>query len=115
VRTTLGDIANWIIANRKGKAFPYSYDTIIHQLVEAERTDAILCVIDGDTILGVVCGRWLPGRIYYVDDILTIKSKVVKHMMNYFLEHYPDFTIQGLHRSKRARNFTNIKKLTERL
>lgn len=114
---TVDKVAQWIIAYRRGKAFEgYSFEKICQQLTECAANGAMICVHDVNSNLsGVICGEWRLPNTYFVFDILTIKPGVVKQMMKYFRNRYPNHIIQGRHRTGRARFFTDINKLTNRL
>lgn len=113
---TLNSIQEWILKNRRGKSFyGYSPGKILNQLLDCSRNESMLVIMDNDEIVGIACGRWLPDNVLWIDDILTTRPKVVKHMMLTFQQRWPSFSIQGLHRTGRTRNFTNTQKLTNRL
>ena len=104
---TIEQIADWIIQHRKQTAFVnYSKEHIIRTLCERAFEQSILCIVDGDTIFGIVVFDIRPKeKVIYVYDILTTQKGVVKQMMKTCIQKFPGYKIQGRHRSGRERNF----------
>lgn len=114
---TVDIVAKWIMEHRRSKAFEgYSFEKICSELSECAANGAMICVHDPiEGISGVICGEWKLPNIYYVYDILTVRKGVIKQMMTYFHNRYPNHIIQGKHRTGRTRHFSDINKLTSRL
>src|SRR5215475_8790165 len=94
---SIGQLAEWILKNRKGKAFRgYSFEKITNELMECADASSMLCVTDNNDIVGVICcKRDIHKRILYVYDILTIRKGIVKRMLEFAAREYPGFTIEG--------------------
>lgn len=114
---SIGQLADWIIANRKDAAFKgYTKDKIIQELVECCDNNSMLCITGPEGILGVICCRKdVNKQVMFVYDILTTKKGIVKRMLDYFVKTYPNYTIVGHTRTGRPRSFTNAEKLKNRM
>jgi hypothetical protein len=110
-------MADWIVSNRRNKAFKnYSREKILQQILDGV-TNKTCCYVFGEhSIIGVCFGT--PDdtkKEFFVDDILVTEHGVVKQMMKYFITRWPTYSIYGTHRTGRTVLFNNPKKLTERL
>ena len=114
---TIGEVAEWILRNRRGKAFEgYSLSSIIRQLSYCADNNTMLCVTEGNQIVGVVCcEKHVDKKIMFIQDILTTKSGIVKRMAEFFRDNYPQYEFTGINRHGRKRKFTSINKVVERL
>jgi len=109
-------LTQWILTNRRGNAFK-GYDTrkILEELCKCTDEESILCVTQGQEIVGIVCAKRDDiKRTLYVWDILTKGRGVIKQMVKYFMEKFPGYTLQGKAHG-RARQFTDIEKLFRRI
>ena len=108
---TFKDLTEWIIRNRTGASFKdYTELHIIGMLDRCAKDNTMLVIHHNDIIEGIVCGRVLnDDKVFYVDDILTLRKGLVKQMMRTFVMRFPGYTIQGRHRSGRERNFNSDK------
>lgn len=114
---TLGQIAEWILKNRRKTAFiNYTLETVLDELNRCSNDLTMLCITEGDTIVGVVtCKRLHELKVMFIYNILTTKSGIVKQMVKWFKDNYPEYTLQGHRGGVRLRKFNNIKKLLDRL
>lgn len=116
---TYEEIADWIIENRKSKAFSgYSKDDIIGQIDFCVKHNSMLVIRSPETeeIVGVCCAELHhEEKELFIQDILTTKPHIVKQMMIYVLDNYPNYRITGVNRSGRNRCFTQSHKLFNRL
>jgi len=111
------DVADWIIKNRKGYAFKdYSLNQIMGELKYCAERMSMLCVTEDENVAGVVTGRLdKDKRVYFVFNILATRSKVVKQMMKFFNENYPQYSIKGIKHGNQQRLFTDTIKLEQKL
>ena len=115
---TIGQLADWIITNRRDKAFKdYSKEKIIDELNTCANSLSMLYVTnESDEITGVVCCKNDSiARVLYVYDILATKPGVIKHMLQYFLNNFPQYKLEGINRNGRKRTFNNPIKLYKRI
>lgn len=114
---TITMLADWCFVHRTGKAFAeYSWDKIYSEIAECVRNKSMCYVIENHKIVGICCGTFLANKkVFYVNDILAEGQGVVKKMLKYFLKNWPEYTIEGLHRTGRERQFSNPKRLMERI
>ena len=114
----VSDLVEWILKNRKGTAFRgYSEEKIICEVVEGLENETMSYSLDASgQITGVVCGtKDASKKVFYCHDILVTKKGIVKDMMRVFMSLYPDYTIEGINKNGRFRQFKNPEKLTKRL
>ncbi len=114
--TTIGQVAEWIIANRKQAAFNgYSFEKIVSQLGQCIDDNSMLCVTDESGIVGVICCRNISEKTMFVEDILTTKPGIVKQMLEFFVTHYPGYRLTGKTRTGRHRIFVDAIKLKNKI
>ena len=112
--TTIGETVEWIIKNRRGRAFRgYSPFKILSCISECVDKETMVCISDPSGIVGVCCGE-IRDNTLYIHDILTIRSGIVKQMLSHFLKRFPGYTLEGMV-GDRKRKFTNPQKLFRRL
>ena len=118
MNVTVGQLVDWIIEHRRGKAF-LNYDK---ELIQREICDAIkngvfaYKEIHGE-IYGVVCGvKDVNSRMVHIYDILCVKAGVLNNFMDLFISKYPGWILTGMRRDKFMIYDTNklSKKLTKR-
>lgn len=110
------ELLEYILANRKGKAFPYQPDII--------RTILCNCIIfntlayavnDNGKVIGVVCCRKNEAKKkLFVDDILTTEPSALPVFIRIFTQTYPDYEIEGTTATGKFRTY-NTSKLVRRL
>ena len=110
---SVGELAEWVIENRRGKAFyGYTFGKVIDEIIECQKKDGLLIISDGPVITGVICCEdRKEAKILFVYDILTTSKKALKQMLKYCIEHYPGYIIEGLKKTGKKRTFTNPTKL----
>lgn len=113
MQPTIKQVAEWIIQNRKKKAFyGYDYDKIVQEIVHsiAHRVFAVSHDEDGN-IFGVVCGDKDEGKkAVHIYDILTVRSAIIKSFMAQFLLQYKGYSITATRREA-IRVYNNPTKL----
>lgn len=116
MRPTVEDLADWIITNRRGRAFAnYTKDTIMEEISEAIYYGVFVYHCEDNKIQGVACGkRYDDDKIIWIHDVLTTRPDIIKLFMERFLLVYPEWTIKG-QRNGMTRTFSNPSALTSRL
>lgn len=114
---TIGELAEWIMKNRRDKAFyDYSLERIINELTRCAEELSMLCVTENGEITGVICCEKDPvNKVFFVHDVLTTKPGIIKKMAAFFRDNYPQYTYTGINRHGRKRKFNNINKVANRL
>lgn len=113
---TIGQLAEWILENRRNTAFNYSVPMIVDELCDCADNDSMLTIVDNGEIVGIVCWRINhTDRILFVMDILTTTKEAIKEMMLVFKKRFDGYKIQGHNRNGRFRNFKNTNKLINRI
>lgn len=113
---TVKEAVDWILKNRKNKAFRYySPDTIAMEIIHAIKQNVFTYSFDSHGKLnGIVCGEVRPNNEICIMDILTTEKGVVKKFMKIFNELHPNSRIIG-HVRDRVRVFYDPNKLERRL
>ena len=114
---TLGEIAEWILKNRRKTAFiNYTIETILDELVRCSNDRTMLCVFEDDTIVGVVTAKVNSEcNTMYVYNILTTKTGVIRKMLEWFRENYPNHMLEARRRGTTHKKYTNVDKLINKL
>lgn len=111
-------LAEWVLYNRRGHAFQgYSKELIVKEILDSAGQEVFRIGLDeqGD-ITGMVCGNRNDfEKTIFIHDILTIRHGVLKQFMTYCFNKYPEYTVQGITRNGRFREFKNHKKLLGRI
>lgn len=113
----LKEIVDWIIANRKGKAFKdYSKEKIESEIYESIFFCIFLIAIDEDNnITGVVCGdRDINKKQIFIHDILTTKKGTIELFIKECYSRFPNYTLYGNKKTNKLRTF-KTKQLMESL
>jgi hypothetical protein len=108
----LGEIAQWILKNRKGNAFRgYSLNNIMGQLRYCVDHFSMLCVTnEHNDIVGVVCAKInREDKTCFIDDILTTDQEAIKVMLHVFHENFPGYRLEGFRKNKQKR-FNKLEK-----
>ena len=95
-------IADWILANRRGKAFlDYSREQIINELANSViNNSGLVSTNDRGVIDGVVtCKIDREKKLCYVQNILA-NHTVMKRMLQYFNETFPSYHLYGIRHGK---------------
>jgi len=108
---TVGQMVEWIVKHRRGKAFNYDVELIQRELCHAISNGVFAYhEVEGE-IQGVVCGRAeLRTRTVHIYDILTTKPGVLKKLMERFLLVWPDYKLDA-QRHGRLKTYNNPTKL----
>jgi RNA recognition motif-containing protein len=112
---TVIQVADWIVKHRgKGKAFVgYSYNKIIKELTHCANLDSMVTITDDNgNIIGVVCGS--PDtfkEVFHVYDVLCIEKGAFSRMIKYFIEKFPNYTLEGTRRNGKVFAYNNVSKL----
>lgn len=94
--TTTFDILKFIIRHRKNKAFrDTSYRKIVEMINNGIKNASIVVVNDKDgEIVGVCIGHnYNLGKVFFVQNILTIRTGVLKTCLSKFHALWPDYEI----------------------
>ena len=114
----LGEIAEWILANRRDKAFVrYTLAEILDELKRCsdDRTMVVM-TDDNECIVGVATGKVSVDRDkLFVYNVLTTKPKVARRMIQWLQTNFPGHTLEGMVRGTRFMQFVNLNKLANRL
>lgn len=92
---TIPMLIDWIMANRRGKAFAgYTREVIAQEIDDGIRSGTFRYCLRADVIVGVVCSQ-IKGNVFYVHDILTTQPGVAKEFIREFSRCYPTYTLAG--------------------
>lgn len=114
---TIAKAAEWILQNRRGKAFrDYTFGQIVTEITNAIEQRVFTYSLDKEgNLQGIVCGKRDDSKKeVHICSILTLRSGIVKDFMAQFLLCYPQYSIGGLV-GKRQRLFKDPIKLHNRL
>ena len=111
--TTVKQLADWIVANKKGKAFDYDYDRIINLLLVCLENKTIFCVTNSKMqTVGVAC--WVTDPVakkVHVYDALTTQKGALKRMFKYFKDNYLGFTLEAKRKNGMVIAYKNVDRL----
>lgn len=115
MNATIGELVNWILLNRRGKAFrDYTPERITSEIMHSiEKNGFEYSTNIAGQFNGVVCGEVIDGE-FMVYDVLTTENGVMKKLMQTYINRFRSIRIIG-HVRDRERHFNNPQKLMERL
>lgn len=112
---SIREITDWLLANRRNNACKgYSRELIEQQVFNAARNNTITYYAEGDKLLGVGYG-YLTSTTVYVQNVLTIRKCIIKHLIKWITVNYPNYNIDGKRHSKRFFNCSNPSKFLKKL
>jgi len=112
---TVGELVEWIIKHKRGKAFNYEAEIIQREVCQAIADGVFVYSELNGEIEGVACGyRDERSHCVHIWDVLTTKQGVIQKFMARFLLVYPDWKITARRKGKDI-VFNNPHKLHERL
>ena len=99
---SVGQLADWIIANRKGDAFKqFSWEEIVITINESIEQNALICAVDNDSIFGVCCGELdTERRVYHAANIITVTPRAMVAMIHRFKELFPKYEVRVKRKGK---------------
>lgn len=97
----LVQVAEWILSNRRGKAFvDYTFGQILGELTASSKAQSGLVVHIDDEIVGVVTSVIdHEEKLCYVQNVLA-NPNVIKFMIQYFIQAYPEYKLHGIRHGK---------------
>lgn len=98
---TLRELVDFVIANRRGKAFEnWTPIQIAEAFIQGIEDRTLLFAMENDTLVGVVhCERF--GCVMYVHNILATKSGVLRQFVQRFKELYPQCRLEAHRHGRR--------------
>lgn len=118
MKKTIREIVDWIVQNRKGKAFEnYSEHQIATELLNCSERNTMLLSIDKcGNIVGVVTAQAMTDKkIMFVWNILTIRKGICKEMLLEFFKIWPNYTLEGIKKHNKLRKFPDNNRLLAKL
>ncbi len=100
---TIGQLVDWVIAHRRGKAFEGWSPIEIACQIQDSIEDNCMMVIHDTTgkINGLVCcDRYPNQKMIFVKAALTLQRGILKDFVSAFLRMYPDHTIEAERRGR---------------
>lgn len=94
--------AEWILNNRKGKAFiNYPLQEIINELHYSATNLSGVITTDDTSITGVCTGKMNHDKhLYFVQNVLTTTPQAIRQMINFFNTAYPSYRLYGIRHGK---------------
>ena len=95
---TLGELVQFVLANRKGKAFiGFTEEQIASEILQAAEENTMHYVIDNDkNVCGIVIASKVEEmRMMFIKNILTTKPFALKHFVKRFKERFPDYRLRA--------------------
>jgi len=117
-QVSVGELVDWIWDNRRCIVWKEYTKIKIFEEVNWCITYGSLCYsTDSKGALdGVTCGRLdHDKKVFYVINILCLKTEALKNMLNWLITLYPNYTLEGFARGTRKRYFNDPHKLLRRL
>ena len=113
---SIGNIADWILRNRKNKTFKnQTFEQICHLLTYCANNLTMLCITEDNSIVGVVCCKKnIDTKVMFVYEILALKSGIIKQMLQWFRLNYPQYTLEAK-RHGRFVKYINVNKLINKI
>lgn len=105
------DLAEFVIKYRKGKAFfNQTFDEVLYEIYQAVSLNTCAyCVGADNKILGVVTGSVIPeDKVYYVMNIVTIRSGILNKLLDKFQSLYPNYNLEARRNGKIKRYNTPV-------
>lgn len=104
------DLVDFVIKNRRGKAFEgREIEDIIHEIRQALHQSCISwCVDKENKIVGLALGTIIPEQnVFYVTNILTTRPKVMAILLDKFQQLYPGYRLEARRHGKIKRYNTD--------
>src|SRR6266516_3688079 len=111
------DLVNFVLKNRKGKAFQeWTADEIALAFSKAfMKNEAAWSINKQGEIDGVIIAHAFPeAKILYIENILTTSRGVIKSFLQLYYKLYPGFSIEARRRGKYT-SYKNTEKLLKRM
>lgn len=98
MNVTLGQLVEFVLKNRRGKAFfNYTEPHIAYDIYHASQEGTMLYAVNDD---GKLCGIVVASkveemRMMYVKDILTTEPWAIKRFVKMFKEGWPEYRLRA--------------------
>ena len=99
---TIGQMADWILENRKNKVFKnYTKEEIAIAIVDGIESNTLLYEAEGDKILGMLLSvKMEDKKIIFVTENLATNLTILGRFLRRMLEMYPGYNIEGIRHGK---------------
>lgn len=116
MRITVEQLADWVMENRRGRAFTsYTKEQICEEITEGIWAGTFVYHLEDEKILGLACGKkYQEEKVIWIHDVLTLRKDIIQKFLERFLLVYPDWTIKG-QRNKRTRVISQPKQVLHKL
>ena len=115
---TLGKIAEWVLDNRRGKAFVrYTLKETLDEITWCSDKRTIIVVTDDNGyIVGVTTGRVdVNENVFFVYNVLTTKPGIFQQMKQWIHTNFPGYTIEGVIRGIRRIQYRQSQQTVNRI
>lgn len=95
---TLGELVQFVLANRKGKAFiGFTEEQIASEILQAAEENTMHYVIDNDkNICGIVIASKVEEmKMMFIKNIITTKPFAIKYFVQRFKELFPEYRLRA--------------------
>ena len=99
---TIGQMADWILENRKNKVFKnYTKEEIAIAIVDGIESNTFLYEAEGDKILGMLLSvKMEDKKIIFVTENLATNLTILGRFLRRMIEMYPGYNIEGIRHGK---------------
>ena len=111
MQPTIKDLAEWVIANRRGKVFEgWTMEQVAVAFIQAfENREALYATDENGYLIGVcICKRADEYAVMHVDNLLVKRGArgVLRRFVEVFRSWYPGWDLQG-YRHENLKRFAN--------
>lgn len=102
---TIADLVDYVMKNRKGKAFVgWSADEIAGSLVvSAEEVALVYSVDEGGRVNGIAHGvKFSDEKVMFVANMLATAPGILKRFVEWFHKLYPEYKLEATRRGRRV-------------